>query len=99
MNFKELRQSTGLTLKQFGEVYGIPYRTVQDWEYEKRKAPEWVFELIKYKIENEKAKEKLIKMFEEKQTELVQGATPQKALMLNAEIILLREIIGDKILE
>lgn len=42
-----------------------------------------------------KTKEELLQMFREKQKELEEGTSPQKALMLNVEIILLREIIGD----
>lgn len=29
---KELRKSLGLTQKQFGEKYGIPRRTIEDWD-------------------------------------------------------------------
>ena len=46
-----------------------------------------------------KTKEEILQMFKDKQNELIKGTTPQKALMLNIEIILLREIIGDDIPE
>lgn len=45
-----------MSLKQFSDCFGIPYRTLQDWEYEKRKAPDYVLDLIKYKLENENLK-------------------------------------------
>ena len=38
-----------------------------------------------------------MQMFREKQKELEEGTSPQRALMLNIEIILLREIIGDEL--
>jgi hypothetical protein len=46
-----------------------------------------------------KTKDELLQMFREKQKQLTEGANPQKALMLNIEIILLREIIGDDLPE
>ena len=33
--------------------YGIPYRTVQDWEAEKRELPEYLLRLMKYRAEVE----------------------------------------------
>ena len=51
---KELRDSTGMNRREFSEYYGIPYRTVQDWEAGKRKMPEYVLRLMKYKAEVEK---------------------------------------------
>lgn len=53
MNIKELRKQTGMNLKQFSEYFGIPYRTLQNWEREERKCPTYLIELIKYKIEKE----------------------------------------------
>ena len=28
----QLRRKTGMNKKQFAEYFGIPYRTLQDWE-------------------------------------------------------------------
>ena len=39
---------------QFCEYYGIPYRTVQDWEAGKRKLPDYVYRLMRYKAETDK---------------------------------------------
>lgn len=51
---KELRESTGLSQAKFGEALGgIPVRTLQDWEAEKRNPPAWVVELISYKVQND----------------------------------------------
>ena len=32
MTVKEIRTLTGLSQKKFAELYGIPWRTVQNWE-------------------------------------------------------------------
>jgi len=50
----ELRQSTGMNRKQFAEYFGIPYRTMTDWERGERNIAGYLFELMKYKIEAEK---------------------------------------------
>lgn len=49
----ELREKTGLNRKEFAEYFGIPYRTVQDWELGNRQMPEYLFRLMEYKIQIE----------------------------------------------
>lgn len=56
MIFKELRQKSGMNMSQFAKYFNIPYRTIQDWEYEKRKCPPYVLNLMQYKLENEQKK-------------------------------------------
>lgn len=51
MNIKEIRESTGMNKKEFAEYFGIPYRTLQDWELGNRKAPEYVYSMIAKIIE------------------------------------------------
>ena len=51
---KTLRKALGMNRREFCEYYGIPYRTVQDWECEKRELPEYVLRLMIYKAEVEK---------------------------------------------
>lgn len=46
MNIKEMRQKFGCTQKQFSEITGIPKRTIEDWETEKRHPPEWLPKMI-----------------------------------------------------
>jgi transcriptional regulator with XRE-family HTH domain len=53
MDIKELRASTGMTQKTFSEYFNIPVRTIQDWERKRRTPPDYVTELIKYKIYKE----------------------------------------------
>ena len=49
----ELRESTGMTRKEFCEYFEIPYRTVQDWELGNRKMPDYLLHLMEYKIRME----------------------------------------------
>ena len=58
MNIKELRETTGMTQKEFAEYFNIPVRTIQDWEGERRTPPQYVVELIEYKLEKENNKMK-----------------------------------------
>ena len=50
---KEIRQSTGLSQAKFCEILNIPKRTVEDWEQGARKCPEYVAELIAYRVAND----------------------------------------------
>ena len=45
---RELRESTGMNRKEFCQFFGIPYRTVTDWESDNRHAPEYVLRLLEY---------------------------------------------------
>ena len=47
---KELRESTGMNRREFCEYFGIPYRTVTEWERDNRHAPEYVLRLLEYYI-------------------------------------------------
>ena len=53
MTVKELRKLSGMTQKAFSEYFGIPKRTVEDWEGERRKCPEYLLNLMQYKLEKE----------------------------------------------
>lgn len=53
MTIKEMRASTKMTQKAFAEYLNIPLRTIENWESGQRTPPEYVIELIKYKIEKE----------------------------------------------
>lgn len=50
---KELREKMGMNRREFCDYYGIPYRTVQDWELEKRELPGYLLRLMKYRAEME----------------------------------------------
>ena len=51
---KKLREKMGMNRREFSDYYGIPYRTVQDWEAEKRELPDYLLRLLKYRAEIER---------------------------------------------
>lgn len=53
MTIKELRQATKMTQKAFAEYLNIPKRTIEEWEAERRTPPQYVTELIEYKLKKE----------------------------------------------
>ena len=55
---KELRESTGMSRKQFSEHTGIPVRTLEDWEAGRRKPPEYIPRLIGYQLKYEELVQK-----------------------------------------
>ena len=50
---RELRESTGMNRKEFCEYFGIPYRTVTEWERDNRHAPDYLIRLLAYYIKME----------------------------------------------
>ena len=62
---KVLRESTGMTRKEFSEHTGIPVRTLEDWEAARRTPPEYIPRLIAYQLKYEE----LLKGKEEKDGE------------------------------
>ena len=53
MTVNELRSLSGMTRPKFAEYFNIPYRTLQDWELGNRHCPEYLLELIEYKLKKE----------------------------------------------
>lgn len=53
MEIKEVRKALGLSLKKFSERYKIPLRTLENWEGNKNTPPDYVLELLEYKIKND----------------------------------------------
>ena len=43
---KALRESTGLTQRAFAELLGIPKRSIENWESEVSKPPDYLVRLI-----------------------------------------------------
>lgn len=56
MTIKEIRALTGLSQTDFSEKYNIPKRTLQDWEYERRNPPEYVINLLEFKVKYDVSK-------------------------------------------
>lgn len=48
-----VRMKTGMNRKEFAEWLHIPYRTITDWERAERQMPNYVLELIAYKVNKE----------------------------------------------
>lgn len=46
---KMLREKMGMNRREFCDYYGIPYRTMVDWEAGKRKMPDYLLRLLEYK--------------------------------------------------
>ncbi len=53
MNIKELRKLSGMTQQAFGNYFNISLRSIQNWEGGQRKCPEYLLNLMKYKLEKE----------------------------------------------
>lgn len=54
MTIKEMRTACGMTQAQFSEYFGIPKRTIENWEGGKNTAPDYVIKLIEFRLKTEK---------------------------------------------
>ena len=52
-SIRNLRESTGMSRKEFSEHTGIPVRTLEDWEAGRRTPPEYIPRLIAYQLKYE----------------------------------------------
>ena len=52
-SIKELRESTGMSRKEFSDHTGIPVRTLEDWEAGRRTPPDYLPRLIAYQLKFE----------------------------------------------
>ena len=50
---REIRSGTGLSQTKFCEPLNIPTRTLQKWETGERKCPDYVVELIAYRVQHD----------------------------------------------
>ncbi len=53
LELKDMRESVSLNRREFAESFGIPLRTVEDWEAGRRKMPEYLLRLMGYKLRME----------------------------------------------
>lgn len=58
MTIKEIRAMAGLSQKAFSEKYNIPKRSIENWETEKSKCPEYVVELLEFRVKADIKKNK-----------------------------------------
>ena len=56
---RDLRDSIGLSRKEFSEHTGIPVRTLEDWEAGRRTPPEYIPRLIAYQLKYEELVRKI----------------------------------------
>ena len=52
-SIRDLRESTGMSRKEFSEHTGIPVRTLEDWEAGRRTPPEYIPRLLAYQLKYE----------------------------------------------
>lgn len=50
---RSLRRLTGLSRIKFCAKYHIPYQTVTEWELGRREMPDYVLELLEYRVKME----------------------------------------------
>ena len=50
MTITEIRNLTGMSRMAFATKYSIPYRTIDDWENERRQPPEWLAGILEKAI-------------------------------------------------
>lgn len=53
MTIKSLQERSGMSLADFSRYLNIPYRTLQHWAHETRKCPQYLVDLIEYKLRAE----------------------------------------------
>lgn len=51
---KAMRLEAGMTQKEFAAYFGIPYRTVENWDEGNRKIPEYLLRLMAYRLQMER---------------------------------------------
>ena len=56
---KNLRESIGMSRKEFSEHIGIPVRTLEDWEAARRTPPDYIPKLIAYQLKYEELMKKM----------------------------------------
>lgn len=53
LSFKKMRNRTGLSQEKIRAYLKMPLRTIENWEMNKRTAPDYLLELVEYKLKNE----------------------------------------------
>ena len=50
MAIKEIRKACGMTQVEMAKQLNIPLRTIENWDGGQRKPPDYVLELIQYRL-------------------------------------------------
>lgn len=108
MTIKEIKALTGLSQVKFCEKYHIPLNTFARWEQGKREPPDYLVELLEFKVRKDmeenpmKKKEDILKDLYATLAEL-QGLTDRgnKGLMecLKIKLSILYDILGEEVPE
>ena len=53
MTIKEIRSLTGLIQKDFAEKYNIPLPTLHHWERGDSKCPQYLLDLLEFKVKED----------------------------------------------
>lgn len=53
MSFPELLAAYNVKMSDLTKRYNIPYRTLQEWNAGRREPPDYVLELLKFRLEHE----------------------------------------------
>ncbi len=77
-----LREELGLNRKEFALEYGIPLRTIEDWEHGKRKMPSYLLRLLTYKVKLDKLNETKV-TDEAKNVNVICDAEGKKIVLIN----------------
>ena len=62
MDIREMRTKLGITQSEFAVRYGIPFRTVQNWETGLRKPPEYVVDLLEQRTKRDLINRKTVSL-------------------------------------
>ena len=79
----ELRESTGMTRKDFSNHTGIPVRTLEDWEAGRRRPPEYIPRLLAYQIKFENNFTEKKKSKEKRNVSVIQDVDGNNIVIIN----------------
>ena len=86
---KEIRKKVGLSQKNFSEQYGIPVRTIEEWESGRRTPPEYVVRMLAYYVaehqlyKNEILAEKEISYQKQRNVNVVKDINGEKIVVIH----------------
>ncbi|MBQ3028902.1 MAG: transcriptional regulator, partial [Lachnospiraceae bacterium] len=83
---KDMRESVSFNRREFAESFGIPLRTVEDWEAGRRKMPEYLLRLMGYKLRMEaywREEEKRRQREKSRNVSVIQEPDGKKVVLIN----------------
>lgn len=58
MDTKEIRGILGVSRAEFSRLYGIPVRTLENWDSGKNSPPDWILAMLERVVREDAEKEK-----------------------------------------